>query len=160
MLAFMCLQASLILASLLLHWHYQHKSPQQRRMLQIQSAGIGSPRGDWWEKQKLSPVLRAAWVRCRLMSRKGQIVWSGNPGSWSPPGTALLVCICLLDWESTGLLLPCSFQRADQGPGAEHWPCLLSAVTADRQGLLRWGKKVKQSNRLPKHSLYCSGLII
>lgn len=55
----------------------------------------------------------------KLMSSERQMKLSGNSGEWPPSHTALLVCICLLDWESTNVLFPPSFQRADQGPGAE-----------------------------------------
>lgn len=61
------------------------------------------------------------------------------------------VCICFLDWESTGVLFPPSFQRAGQGPGAEPWPRSLPSrrqwATADSQGLPGRGKgrKAKQS---------------
>jgi len=124
-------------------------------MQQVQCESVGSPRGDLWEKQRLVCVLRAARVRRRLMSMKRQIEPSGNPGAQTLSRMALLVCICLLDWESTGLLFPPSFQRADLGPGAEPWPCLLTMsgqrVTADSQGLSRRGKG-RKAKQLPPHA--------
>lgn len=162
MLAFM--QAPLTLAPLLLHWLYQGKSPRQRRMQQVQFTGVGSPRGDWWEKQKRPHVPRAAWVRHRPMSRTRQIELSGNPRATPPSRMVLLACVCLLDWESTGVLFPSSFQREDWGPGAEPRPCSLprsrQQVTACSQGLPGSGKGSKAKNRLPMHPLYCTCLRI
>lgn len=163
MLISMSLQTSLTLASLLLHWLCQLKSPWQRRMLQVQSTGVGSPRGDWWEKQKLPHVLRAAQVTYRSMSSKRQMKLSGNSGAQPPPRTALFVCISLLDWESTDVLFPCSFQRADQGPGVEPWPSHCQwAVSADNKGLPRTGKgrKAKQSFHHTSYLLHMSSSLM
>lgn len=64
------------------------EAPRQRRMQQVQPAGVGSPRGDWWEKQKPPRVPRG--VSLHLFSRLG-VNWcfistqfpTGRSGPWS-----------------------------------------------------------------------------
>lgn len=98
------------------------KPMTKKNAASILPTGVGSPRGDWWEKQKQPHVPIAAQVTYRPMSSKRQMKLSGNPGAQPPSHTALLVCIFLPDWESTNVLFPPSFQRADRGPGVEPWP--------------------------------------
>lgn len=118
------------------------KPMRKKNAASILPTGVGSPRGDWWEKQKLPHVPIAAQVTYRPMSSKRQMKLSGNPGAQPPSHTALLVCIFFAGLGVNQCFISSQFPKSRSGPWSRalaHWlptnkQCLLTTKAWDREG--------------------------